>query len=175
MAVQIPAFIQNAFGIRTWDDVRNMIHSGAPALSTALVGWNVVDDQKATLIVGLVVAMASPLAAYPHADNNFRKYLYGVIAAFQAVLIGVIGVVDSPVLDLVGSALAILGGMVASTNTPVSRDTDFVYVPPAEVEKPPASTSVAGHEYWLQQRDDSQPVSQTVSRGTDMSAGWRGL
>lgn len=128
----IPAFIQNTFGVRTWDDVRNMVHSGAPALSAALVGWNVVDNDKATLITGLVVAMASPLAAYPHADNNFRKYLYGVIASFQAVLIGVVGVVDSPLLDLVGSAVAILGGMVASTNTPVSRDTDYVYQPPVE-------------------------------------------
>lgn len=143
----VPAFIQNALGVRTWDDVRNMIHSGAPALSTMLVGWNVVDNDKAALIAGLLVALASPLAAYPHADNNFRKYLYGVIAAFQAVLIGVVGVVDSPVVNLLGSAMAILGGMIASTNTPVSRDSDFVYQPPKEVKAatpPPTPAPTSG-------------------------------
>jgi hypothetical protein len=98
-----------------------MIHSGGPAISSLLVGWNVVDDNKASLIAGLVVALASPLAAYPEAENNFRKWLYGVIAAVQAVLIGVVGVVDSPIVDLCGSALAILGGMVASANTPTSE------------------------------------------------------
>jgi hypothetical protein len=154
----VPAVIQNTLGVRTWDDVRNMIHSGAPALSAALVGWNVVDSDKATLIAGLVVAMASPLAAYPHADNAFRKYLYGVIAAFQAVLIGVVGVVDSPILDLCGSAVAILGGMVASTNTPVSRDADYSYVPPVELHSVNPVVPL--------------PAEQANSLNT---GGWRGL
>jgi hypothetical protein len=116
----VPPMIQNAFGVRTWGDVRAMIHSGGPAISSLLVGWNIVDDNKATLIAGLLVALASPLAAYPEAENNFRKWLYGVVAAVQAVLIGVVGVVDSPWVDLTGSALAILGGMVASANTTTS-------------------------------------------------------
>lgn len=142
---EVPPVIQNTLGIRTWDDLRNMVHSGAPALSTALVGWNIVDGDKAALIAGLLVAMASPLAAYPHADNNFRKYLYGVIAAFQAVLIGVVGIVDSPILDMLGSAVAILGGMVASTNTPVSRDSDYVFVPPQELhQEPPEPAAPTG-------------------------------
>lgn len=164
--MQVPAFVQNAFGVRTWDDVRNMVHSGAPALSTMLVGWNIVDDDKAALITGLIVAMASPLAAYPHADNNFRKYLYGVIAAFQAVLIGVVGVVDNPIVNLLGSAMAILGGMVASTNTPVSRDGDFLYVPPKELHKtsPPGPITPT-------------PVTtpQSTPQNTLETGGWRGL
>ena len=118
--MEVPAVIQNSLGVRTWGDVRAMIHSGGPAISSLLVGWNVVDDNKASLIAGLVIALASPLAAYPEAENNFRKWLYGVIAAVQAVLIGVVGVVNSPVVDLLGSALAILGGMVASANTDTS-------------------------------------------------------
>ncbi len=147
---EVPAVIQSSLGLRTWGDVRAMIHSGGPAISSLLVGWNVVDDDKAALIAGLVVAMASPLAAYPHADNNFRKYLYGVIAALQAVLIGVVGLVDSPVVDLLGSAAAILGGMVASANTTTSTG----FVPPPKSVPPPVPAP---------------------SRSSPTSGGWRGL
>jgi hypothetical protein len=152
----VPPAIQNALGVRTWGDVRAMIHSGGPAISSLLVGWNVVDDNKASLIAGLVVALASPLAAYPEAENNFRKWLYGVIAAVQAVLIGVVGVVDSPIVDLCGSALAILGGMVASANTPTSE-----------------SVSVAAP------RTSSKPVTSAnappVAPRSTTTTGWRGL
>lgn len=150
----VPKVIQNTLGVRTWGDVRAMIHSGGPAISSMLVGWNVVDDNKASLIAGLVVAMASPLAAYPHASNSFRKYLYGVVAAVQAVLIGVVGVVDSPVVDLLGSAMAILGGMVASANTPTSTPEDYGAVQAPKPVKPPT-------------------LNQTTS--TPTTGGWRGL
>ena len=168
----VPAVLQNALGVRTWGDVRAMIHSGGPAISSLLVGWNVVDDNKASLIAGLLVALASPLAAYPEAENNFRKWLYGVVAAVQAVLIGVVGVVDSPVVDLLGSALAILGGMVASANTPTS-ESGFVATN--------AVTSTDAHNA-SQTRRIQQPVSVDTSsvRAATKTAnipntGWRGL
>jgi hypothetical protein len=155
----VPPAIQNALGVRTWGDVRAMIHSGGPAISSLLVGWNIVGDDKAALIAGLLVALASPLAAYPEAENNFRKWLYGVIAAVQAVLIGVVGVVDSPIVDLCGSALAILGGMVASANTPTSES------PAAPVALPKNSSS--------------SPLTSTDSHNASsprpVTTGWRGL
>ena len=160
----VPPVLQNALGVRTWGDVRAMIHSGGPAISSLLVGWNVVDDNKASLIAGLLVALASPLAAYPEAENNFRKWLYGVVAAVQAVLIGVVGVVDSPVVDLLGSALAILGGMVASANTPTS-ESGFV------ATSSNAVTSTDAHKA-SQTRRIQQPVSVDTSLHT---TGWRGL
>ena len=170
----VPAVLQNALGVRTWGDVRAMIHSGGPAISSLLVGWNVVDDNKASLIAGLLVALASPLAAYPEAENNFRKWLYGVVAAVQAVLIGVVGVVDSPVVDLLGSALAILGGMVASANTPTS-ESGFV------ATSSNAVTSTDAHNA-SQTRRIQQPVSVDTSsvRAATKTAnipntGWRGL
>jgi hypothetical protein len=156
----VPAVLQNAFGVRTWGDVRAMIHSGGPAISSLLVGWNIVGDDKAALIAGLLVALASPLAAYPEAENNFRRWLYGVVAAVQAVLIGVVGVVDSPVVDLCGSALAILGGMVASANTPTSSN---------------ALTSTDAHN-----RSQPRPVNAVVPQPPEQphslnTGGWRGL
>jgi hypothetical protein len=170
----VPAVLQNALGVRTWGDVRAMIHSGGPAISSLLVGWNVVDDNKASLIAGLLVALASPLAAYPEAENNFRKWLYGVVAAVQAVLIGVVGVVDSPIVDLLGSALAILGGMVASANTPTS-ESGFV------ATSSNAVTSTDAHNA-SQTRRIQQPVSVDTSsvRAATKTAnipntGWRGL
>ena len=170
----VPAVLQNALGVRTWGDVRAMIHSGGPAISSLLVGWNVVDDNKASLIAGLLVALASPLAAYPEAENNFRKWLYGVVVAVQAVLIGVVGVVDSPIVDLLGSALAILGGMVASANTPTS-ESGFV------ATSSNAVTSTDAHNA-SQTRRIQQPVSVDTSsvRAATKTAnipntGWRGL
>lgn len=162
----VPAIIQNTLGVRTWDDVRNMVHSGAPALSTALVSWNIVDNDKAVLIAGLLVAMASPLTAYSFADNKFRQWLYGVIAAFQAVLIGVVGIVDSTVVDLLGSALAVLGGMVASTNTPVSLENDFV---PKSAKTPPAASPQV--EFRATPKRYQPPESTTEK----VEGGWRGL
>ena len=152
----VPAVLQNAFGIRTWGDVRAMIHSGGPAISSLLVGWNIVGDDKAALIAGLLVALASPLAAYPEAENNFRKWLYGVVAAVQAVLIGVVGVVDSPIVDLCGSALAILGGMVASANTPTSE---------SPMVPAPRTSSNALNSTDIHNRSSPRPVT----------TGWRGL
>jgi hypothetical protein len=166
----VPAVLQNALGVRTWGDVRAMIHSGGPAISSLLVGWNVVDDNKASLIAGLLVALASPLAAYPEAENNFRKWLYGVVAAVQAVLIGVVGVVDSPVVDLLGSALAILGGMVASANTPTSESVVPALAPPKNSSSKPL-TSTDMHNA-SQTRRIQQPVSVDTSLHT---TGWRGL
>ena len=136
-----------------------MIHSGGPAISSLLVGWNIVGDDKAALIAGLLVALASPLAAYPEAENNFRKWLYGVIAAVQAVLIGVVGVVDSPIVDLCGSALAILGGMVASANTPTSSN---------------ALTSTDAHNR-SQPRPVNSPVPLPPEQPHSLNTGWRGL
>jgi hypothetical protein len=162
----VPAIIQQTLGVRNWDDVRNMVHSGAPALSTALVSWNIVDNDKAVLIAGLLVAMASPLTAYSFADNKFRQWLYGVIAAFQAVLIGVVGVVDSTFVDLLGSAMAVLGGMVASTNTPVSRDSEFIPGAP-----PPAPAPLPQVEFRSTPKRYQPPESPTDKvEGT-----WRGL
>jgi hypothetical protein len=159
----VPPAIQNALGVRTWGDVRAMIHSGGPAISSLLVGWNIVGDDKAALIAGLLVALASPLAAYPEAENNFRKWLYGVVAAVQAVLIGVVGVVDSPIVDLCGSALAILGGMVASANTPTS-----------ESPIPAALTSGDPHNR-SQPRPVNSPVPLPPEQPHSLNTGWRGL
>lgn len=162
----VPAIIQNTMGVRTWDDVRNMVHSGAPALSTALVSWNIVDNDKAVLIAGLLVAMASPLTAYSFADNKFRQWLYGVIAALQAVLIGVVGIVDSTFVDLLGSALAVLGGMVASTNTPVSRDSEFIpAAPPAEPAPLPQ----------VEFRATPKRYQTPESPAEKVEGGWRGI
>jgi hypothetical protein len=155
----VPAVLQSALGVRTWGDVRAMVHSGGPAISSLLVGWNVVDDNKASLIAGLLVALASPLAAYPEAENNFRKWLYGVIAAVQAVLIGVVGVVDSPVVDLLGSALAILGGMVASANTTTSTSPVVPVAAPKNSSSKPLTSANA-------------PPAPSRSTTT---TGWRGL
>ena len=166
----VPAVLQNAFGVRTWGDVRAMIHSGGPAISSLLVGWNVVGDDKAALIAGLLVALASPLAAYPEAENNFRKWLYGVIAAVQAVLIGVVGVVDSPIVDLCGSALAILGGMVASANTPTSESP----IPAAPRTSSNALTSGDPHNR-SQPRPVNSPVPLPPEQPHSLNTGWRGL
>jgi hypothetical protein len=143
-----------------------MVHSGGPAISSLLVGWNIVGDDKAALIAGLLVALASPLAAYPEAENNFRKWLYGVIAAVQAVLIGVVGVVDSPIVDLCGSALAILGGMVASANTTTSTGGIAVKGLPPDTKRTQIPVSVSATKAAKYHAESSSKLSEP---------GWRGL
>jgi hypothetical protein len=170
----VPAVLQNALGVRTWGDVRAMIHSGGPAISSLLVGWNVVDDNKASLIAGLLVALASPLAAYPEAENNFRKWLYGVVAAVQAVLIGVVGVVDSPIVDLLGSALAILGGMVASANTPTS-ESGFVATSSNAVNSTDAHKASQTRRIQQPVSVDTSSIRAATKTANIPNTGWRGL
>lgn len=78
------------FNIRTWADVRAVLYALLPLVSTLLVGYSVLDQQKATLWVALATAVLGPViqAVQARSVSTFRTAFYALAAAGQALAIG---------------------------------------------------------------------------------------
>lgn len=121
--IDAPVSVWDRFGIRTAADVRSLVYSALPVLTTALVGLGVVTSDQAALWAGLVTAIAGPgLAWWMSRDvSKLRPALYAVLTAAQAVAIGYGLLAGGDTWTaIVSAALAAIGGGVAAANTPVS-------------------------------------------------------
>lgn len=107
--------------IRTWDDARNFIHVAAPGLAVALVGFGWVDETLATAVVGVAVALFSPLLAAVNTTNGFRKWFYPVIGAVASLAIVLGYLNETEWTQWLAIITLLLGGGVATANTPVSN------------------------------------------------------
>jgi membrane-bound metal-dependent hydrolase YbcI (DUF457 family) len=107
--------------IRTFADFRAFLHVVAPGLAALVVGYGVLDSSQAALIVGLVLAVASPAVAALNTADGFRKWFYPVMGAAAAVLIGFGIFAESDVTPWLAFIPVLLGGGVAAANTPTSR------------------------------------------------------
>lgn len=78
------------FNIKTPADFRAALYALLPLLSTLLVGYSVLDQQKATLWVALATAVLGPVisAVQARSVSTFRTAFYAVLAAGQALAIG---------------------------------------------------------------------------------------
>ncbi|QXO13957.1 holin [Mycobacterium phage Illumine] len=125
MLVQVWAgvrrFAAERLGIRTWEDLRLQIHVLSPYAVTAMVTWNIASEDKAKLIVGLVLAVASPALAFFNTRDGFRRWVYGLLPPLQAFIVGFGWAQDSTLTPLMAAIVALLGGALAASNTPSSR------------------------------------------------------
>ncbi|WNO27514.1 holin [Mycobacterium phage Ageofdapage] len=125
MLVQVWAsvrrFAAERLGIRTWEDLRLQIHVLSPYAVTAMVTWNIASEDKAKLIVGLVLAVASPALAFFNTRDGFRRWVYGLLPPLQAFIVGFGWAQDSTLTPLMAAIVALLGGAMAAANTPSSR------------------------------------------------------
>ncbi|QWY80858.1 holin [Mycobacterium phage BaghaKamala] len=125
-------FAAERLGIRTWEDLRLQIHVLSPYAVTAMVTWNIASEDKAKLIVGLVLAVASPALAFCNTRDGFRRLVYGLLPPLQAFIVGFGWAQDSTLTPLMAAIVALLGGAMAAANTPSSRgpkDTRTAAVP----------------------------------------------
>ncbi|AEJ95801.1 holin [Mycobacterium phage BarrelRoll] len=125
-------FAAECLGIRTWEDLRLQIHVLSPYAVTAMVTWNIASEDKAKLIVGLVLAVASPALAFFNTRDGFRRLVYGLLPPLQAFIVGFGWAQDSTLTPLMAAIVALLGGAMAAANTPSSRgpkDTRTAAVP----------------------------------------------
>lgn len=125
-------FAAERLGIRTWEDLRLQIHVLSPYAVTAMVTWNIASEDKAKLIVGLVLAVASPALAFFNTRDGFRRWVYGLLPPLQAFIVGFGWAQDSTLTPLMAAIVALLGGAMAAANTPSSRgprDTRTAAVP----------------------------------------------
>lgn len=113
-------FVRERLGIRTSADLRNIVYVGSPYLVTFLVGWNITNEENAKLLAALIGAVFSPALAFTHTDDGFRRWVYGMLMPLQSVLIGFGVATESQVAPVASAVIALLGGTLASSNTPVS-------------------------------------------------------
>ncbi|QFG14078.1 holin [Mycobacterium phage Curiosium] len=126
MLVQVWAgvrqFAAERLGIRTWEDLRLQVHVLSPYAVTAMVAWNIASEDTAKLIVGLVLAVASPALAFFNTRDGFRRWVYGLLPAVQAFIVGLGWADNSTLTPIMAAIVALLGGALAATNTRVSTD-----------------------------------------------------
>ncbi|MDM2133667.1 Uncharacterised protein [Mycobacteroides abscessus subsp. bolletii] len=116
----IKVFASERLGVRTWEDARNLAHIVSPYLVTALVSWNLLAEDHAKLIVALVLSVLSPALAFFNTRDGFRRWVYGILPPLQALIVGFGWFTDNQVTPLMTIVVALLGGLLASTNTPTS-------------------------------------------------------
>lgn len=112
----------NALNVRSWADVRALIHVGAPVISAALVASGVADQNLAGLIVALVLAVLSPALALINTTDGFRVWFYPVIGAVAPILIYLNFVSEFDYSTWLPVITLFIGPAVAAANTPTSGE-----------------------------------------------------
>ncbi|WP_148281564.1 hypothetical protein [Tsukamurella sp. 1534] len=112
------------FNIKSWADLRAAAYALLPLISTVLVGYSVLDQQKATLWVALVTAVLGPVisAVQARSVSSFRTAFYAVLAAGQALAIGY-GLLQDGQLDAWMPLVTFLIGGAAAAPAVANTDT----------------------------------------------------
>ena len=113
------------FNIRTWADVRALLHLVAPAIAAILVASGVSDETLVAQIVTLVLAVLSPALATVNTANGFRVWFYPVLGAITAVLVYLNVFTDATLSPWIALITLLVGPAVAVANTPTTIDADY--------------------------------------------------
>lgn len=105
----------SVFSVKSWAQLRALLYVVAPLVIAATV------TTHATEWIGLVTAVLAPALAAVNSVDGFRTWFYGVLAAGQAVLIGLNLVTDQQVAPWLSIIGAVLGGGVAAANVYSTR------------------------------------------------------
>lgn len=122
----------SALGIRSWSDVRALIHVIAPLLATIAVAKGWADQNVAALGVTLILAVLSPVLATVNTANGFRRWFYPVFAAVTAILIALGYITDGDVALWLPLITVFIGPAVAIANTPTTIDGEVIEVTDTE-------------------------------------------
>lgn len=117
----VKQFAGDRLGIRTGDDVRAHLFIIVPYIMSALVAWNAVDADKAKLIAAFALAVVSPAFAFINTQDGFRRWVYGLLPALQALLVGLGVATDNQITPIMAAVVAFLGGGLAAINTNISH------------------------------------------------------
>lgn len=97
---------------------RQWVQVVGAAVLGALVSYQVIPSADVQLWVALLAAVLPPTLSVFNSADTLRTFLYGFIAAVQALIIG-LGIADAAHVDpLVNIVLAAIGAGVAVTHTP---------------------------------------------------------
>ncbi|MFF1531497.1 hypothetical protein [Cellulomonas sp. NPDC058312] len=155
--------------LRSWADLRALVHVAAPVLAAVLVAKGWADSNLAGLLVTLVAAVASPAIATINTANGFRRWFYPVIAAVAAVLIALGYLSEFDYSTWLPVIVLFIGPAVAAANTPTTIDGQVGSV--TDTEFPPVSAedeSRLVREFGINYPVDPE-LAQKLLRHTDES------
>lgn len=98
------------FSVRSWDQARAFGYVLVPVLLLAL------GVSHADLWTGLAVAVLAPALASVKSVDGFRTWFYRVLAAGQAVLLGLDVFTDAQISVWIPVIGAVVGGAVSAAN-----------------------------------------------------------
>lgn len=100
----------SVFSVRSWDQARAFAYVIVPVLVVAL------GVAHADLWVGLALAVLAPALASVKSVDGFRTWFYRVLAAAQAVLLGLDVFTEAQISLWIPVIGAVIGGGVAASN-----------------------------------------------------------
>ena len=112
----------NALNIKSWADVRALLHVIIPAVMSLTVAYGFTNENNSVLIGGLLLALVDPALSIANTQNGFRKYFYGILNAAQALLLG-LGIFTDAQLGPIVTIIGLVLGGVAAANTDTSAST----------------------------------------------------
>lgn len=96
--------------LRNWNAVRSFLYVLVPVVLAAL---NVSHNE---LWIGLVLAVLAPTISAINTASGFRTWFYGVLAAGQALLLGLNLLTDAQISPWIPVVGAVIGGTMANTH-----------------------------------------------------------
>lgn len=100
---------------------RQWVQVVGAAVLAALVSYSIIPSADVQLWVALLAAVFPPVLSVFNSADTLRTFLYGVIAAVQALIIG-LSLADAAHVDpIVNIVLAAIGAGVAVTHTPTPK------------------------------------------------------
>ena len=113
------------FNIRTWADVRALIHLVAPAIAALLIASGVASENLVTQILTVVLAVFSPALASVNTINGFRTWFYLVLGAVSALLVSLNVFTETTWSLWLPIIVTLVGPAVAVANTPTTIEADY--------------------------------------------------
>lgn len=107
-------------GIKTREDVQNLIHVVTLAAVPLLVSLHIGTQDQILAWAALLFAAVDPIVSFNNSPDNMRKIIYGVGGLVQAILIGVGTWSQDDVMQIGGAVMTFLVSLLAAFYTPTS-------------------------------------------------------
>jgi len=102
---------------RQFNNVRATLQVAVPVLLGGLASGHVLTQDHANLWTALAIAVLSPAIAAKLTADTFRTWFFSVVAAAQAVIVGVFGIaLNGQVALWISVATSVVSSAIAAAN-----------------------------------------------------------
>ena len=118
----LPDLSKGVFGIRSLADVRAFVHVAAPLTASAMLAFDFAQGGIIQMIITAIVALTSPALAAANTSDKARTLLYALVLVVGAAAITWNYIDENTWNEILPMVMLVLGGGVASANTPTTLD-----------------------------------------------------